>query len=180
MNDLTIPYLVHQPICNLCGMMCCIAMLNFLLSLPGFLEFFVSHSWTEFFKVGIVAASFIAYGHTRDQHRKRIVEPMDEATENPDNYLPTRVHVWANAVHLVWTVSLLMILALGFVACGIAMWRTMGMPLLVLWPFAQGMLFFWYASASKPAKRIHATAVGLLFPGVACTSAGFAALALLL
>lgn len=177
--DLTPAHLTFQPVCNLLGMMCYVALLALLLSLPGFQTFFADHEWAEFLKAGVAVAFFIAFGHVRDQRGKSFdVESSAMPLDNPDNYLPTRVHVWANTIHLVWTLSLLIVLLLSLIAYSLVEFRSMGTPLLMLWPYAQSMAYFAFCCTSPAAMRMRATAVGILVPGVVATSAGFSALVL--
>lgn len=172
--NLSWEYFVYQPLCNLLGMMCYVALFLFELTLPGFDSFFVDHEWSEFFKVGIVVAYFVACSHMRAQS-KAVSKPEQtpDLADNPDNYLPTRVHIWANTAHLVWTISLLIVLLLGLIAYSIVQARSIETPLLMLWPYLCSMAFYFHACASPLAIRLHAKSVGVLFPGVLATSAGF-------
>lgn len=175
--DLTPAYLAYQPVCNILGTMCYVSLLLFVLSLPGFTTFFMTHEWVEYLKVGIVVASLVAYGHMRDQARRprldwHVDKQWEDPCENPDVYLPTRVHVWANNFHLVWTFSLLVVLILGLLGYSFVSFRTLESPALMTWPYVQAMLFFAYAFTSYYAVRTQTTAVGALVPGVVCASMG--------
>ena len=172
--NLSREYFVYQPLCNLLGMMCYVALFLFELTLPGFDSFFVDHEWSEFFKVGIVVAYFVACSHMRAQSKAvSKAEQTPDLTDNPDNYLPTRVHIWANTAHLVWTISLLIVLLLGLIAYSIIHVRSIETPLLMLWPYLCSIAFYFHACASPLAIHLHAKSVGVLFPGVLATSAGF-------
>ena len=113
--DLSWPYLLYQPVCNVLGMLCYVTLLGALLALPEYLQFLQRHEWTEFFKVGIAVGFFVALAHTRDQLTRPYVINREEDGwgENPDTQLLTRFHVWANIVHLVWSISLVIVLSLS-------------------------------------------------------------------
>ena len=178
--NLTLPYLLYQPVCNVLSMMCCLAELTFVLSLPGFQEFFYGHEWVEYLKVSVALAYYVAYEFTSDNWRRPLAgDPSTEICENPDNYLPSRVHVWANIAHLTWTVSVLMVLLLAMLAWGITNFRSTPTPILMLWPYAQAVVFYAFSSASSYAVRIRATGVGMFLPGVAAISLAFVAYALI-
>ena len=175
--NLTMPYVLYQASCNVTGAMCVISLYSFLFTLPGFEGYLARNEWTEFFKVGIVVAYFIAYAHAREQiKRPRPTVPGSEMDENPDNYLPSRVHVWANSLHLVCVISMIIALLLTMIAYTIANFQQMAAPLLILWPYLQAMLFLVQSSASPAARRIHATSVGIMAPGVLASAIGTAAL----
>lgn len=172
--NFALEFFLYQPVCNICGMLCYVALFSFLLTLPDFFLFFSKHEWTEFFKVGIVVAYFIAYAHMRSQSTRTVYDVQGTTMiENPDTYLPTRAHVCANAVHLVWTISLLIVLLLSLIAYSIVGFRTLSMPSLMLWPYLHSMAFFFFACTSRLAIRLRAACTGVLLPGVAATSAGF-------
>lgn len=175
--NLTTPYVFYQASCNVTGALCVISLYAFLFTLPGFEGYLVRNEWTEFFKVGIVVAYFIAYAHAREQiKRPRPAVPGDAMDENPDNYLPSRVHVWANSLHLVCVISMIIGLLLTMIAYSISCFRQNEAPVLVLWPYLQTMLFLVQSSASPAARRIHATSVGIMAPGVLASAIGTAAL----
>lgn len=177
--NLTLPHLTFQPVCNLLAALACASLFALLRSLPAFEEFFVSHEWVEYLKVGIAVSYFVAYESMRDQCRRPLTgDPRTSVCENPDNYLPSRAHVWANGVHLVWTISQLIVLLLGLLAYSLAAFRTVPAPASMLWPYIFGVGFFAFTVVSPYAVQIHATAVGTLVPGIAVLSLGFAALAL--
>ncbi len=172
--NLTLPYLFYQPVCNVLSMMCYVAELAFVLSLPGFEEFFCKHEWVEFLKASIAIAYYVAYEFTCDNWRRPLTgDPSTEVCENPDNYLPTRVHVWANIVHLTWTISILMVLLLAMLAWGISCFRSFSVPILILWPYVQAVVFFAFSSVTPYAVRVRATGVGVFLPGIAATSIAF-------
>ncbi|MBR3317978.1 MAG: hypothetical protein IKG21_09215 [Atopobiaceae bacterium] len=178
--NLTLPYLLYQPVCNVLSTMCCLAELTFVLSLPGFQEFFCGHEWVEYLKVSVALAYYVAYEFTSDNWRRPLAgDPSTEICENPDNYLPSRVHVWPNIAHLTWTVSVLMVLLLAMLAWGITNFRSTPAPILMLWPYAQAVVFYAFSSASSYAVRIRATGVGMFLPGVAAISLAFVAYALI-
>lgn len=177
--NLSSAYLAYQPVCNVLGAMCYIALLYFLITLPGFVTFYHTHEWMEFFKASIAVAFCVAFGQMRDESsRPKVTDQANEFAENPDAYLPTRVHTWANLIHLVWTISLAIMLLLSLVSYSIVRFRTVEVPLLMLWPIAQAMAFLAYASISPIAVRVRATSVGIFVPGVLAVSAGFCALIL--
>lgn len=99
--------------------------------------------------------------------------------KTPDNFLLTRVHVWANTLHLVWTMSVLVVLLLTLVAYGIVHFRALELPMGMVVPYLVGVAFFAFACASPHAQRVHAQAAGLLVPGVLLESVGFSILGLL-
>lgn len=140
--DLTKSYLIHQPVCNLSGALCYLSLFFSLIALPGFYDFFIGHAWIEFFKIGIAVAFFAAFGHMQDQLRTSAPQNDPDALlegfnlQNPDNHLPSRVHVWTNALHLVWTISLLIVLALSLIAYGVATFRTQTLSPILLLPYA--------------------------------------------
>lgn len=178
--NLTTPYVAYKAICNVAGMLCPIALLVYLLSLPDFASFFVSHEWVEYLKAGIVAAFLVAYGDSLDQMKRPVLTgiPDDAITENPDNYLPSRVHVWANGIHLVWTISLAIMLLLAMLAHGAASPKAHDCPPLILWPYLQAVAFLSFASVSGLASRIRATCIGIFLPGIMVLSIGFTTYAL--
>ena len=173
--NLTAAYLVHQPLCNLGSMMCYVALLAFLLDLPGFAGFFLEHEWIEYLKVAVVAAFLLSFGHMREQQKLPPADPEREPLrDNPDTFLPTRVHVWANMIHLVWTISLLIVLLMSYLIYSIVDFRTQSLPALVLWPYLQAILFYAHTCASPLAARLRTVSVGMLLPCIAATSAAFA------
>lgn len=175
--NLTMPYVLYQASCNVTGALSVIALYAFLFTLPGFEEYVAKNEWTEFFKVGVVVAYFIAYAHAREQVRRpRLTAPGSDMDENPDNYLLTRVHVWANSLHLVCVISMLIALLLSMIAYAIAHAQQAEAPLLILWPYLQAMLFLVQSSASPAARRIRATSVGIMVPGVLASAVGTAIL----
>ena len=173
-------YFAYQPVCNILGAMCYLSLFYFLTTLPGFWEFFQGHEWIEYFKVGIAVAFFVAFGQMRDGYSRDALEspPQDGMGENPDNYLPTRVHVWANTLHLVWTISLTIVLLLILLAYAVMEFRSMEVPLLTLWPIMQAMAFLAYSCVSPVAVRLRVTSVGIFAPGVALVAVGFITLTL--
>ena len=177
--NLTWPYLLFQPICNLAGMMCYQSLLVAVLSLPGFEGFLLSHEWIEFFKVGIVVSYYVAYSVMRDQQKRPLMANPDSfICENPDNYLFGRAHVWANVVHLTWTFSLVIILLLSLLAYSVTNFRIEPAPMMLMWPYLQGVLFFSFISTTSYAVKTRSTGMGIFLPGVLAESLGFLALAL--
>ena len=106
-------------------------------------------------------------------------DPSTEVCENPDNYLPTRVHNWANTVFLVWTVSLVGVGLLGLAAFGLSHFHAVSAPPLLAWPYLQATLFFSFANLSPYAVRTQATGIGTLTPAMSVLSLAFCALAVL-
>lgn len=177
--NLTWSYLLFQPACNLAGMMCYLALLAALLSLPGFEGFLLSHEWIEYFKVGIVVSYYVAYSAMRDQRLKPLTaNPDSPVCENPDNYRLNRAHVWANIVHLTWTYSLLIVLLLILFAYSGARFRALPAPMFFVWPYLHGVLFFFLTSVTSYAVKVRSTGMGTFLPGVLAESLGFLALAL--
>lgn len=177
--NLTWPYLAYQPVCNLLTTLCYLAVFALMLALPGFGEFFRSHEWVEFLKVGIVVSYYVAWEFMHDQCAKPLVgDPSTEICENPDNYLPSRAHVWANTLHLVWTISLVIVGMLSVLAYSVVRFRTTPAPVELAWPCAAGVLFFAYASISPYAVRTRATGIGVFLPAVVAICVVFAVLAL--
>ena len=175
--NLTIPYVFYQASCNVTGALCVISLYVFLFTLPGFEGYLARNEWTEFFKVGVVVAYFIAYAHAREQiKRPRPAVPGADMDENPDDYLPSRVHVWANSLHLVCVISMIIGLLLTMIAYSISCFQQNEAPVLILWPYLQAMLFLVQSSASPAARRIHATSVGIMAPGVLASAIGTAML----
>lgn len=173
--DLSRQHCEYQLACNVLGAMCSVSLLAFLVRQPGFTGFFASHQWTEFFKVGLAVGFFVAYGHNRE-HRNLPACAQAGARYNPDNYLPSRVHVWANTLHLVITFSLVCVLTLGLLAYSIANFRMRPAPLLILWPFAQTVVFLVWEGVSPIAEKMESLGVGAFVPGVIASSVGVAAL----
>lgn len=176
--NLTLPYLAYQPVCNLASAMCYQSLLALMLALPGFTEFFCGHEWTDYLKVGIFVSYWVAWEFLRDQCRRPLTgNPDGEMCENPDNYLPSRAHVWANTLHLVLTISFVIVGLLGVLAYSIANFRTTPAPAALAWPYAQGVLFFAFSSLSPYAVKTRATGIGVFVPAVVALSAGFFCLA---
>ena len=157
--DASRPHLMFALLSNVTGMLCALSLIAFLAPLPGFLDYFAGHSWTEFFKASMVLAFFIAYHHTASQQRLPVPTAHGHAY-NPDNYLYTRVHVWANIVHLVWTITLSAMFALCMLGYSIANFQRFDLPLSVLWPVAQAVLFLAYANISPYAMRVEVSSIG--------------------
>ena len=177
--NLTWPYLVFQPICNLAGMMCYVALLVAVLELPGFEDFLLSHEWIEYFKVGIVVSYYVAYAVMRDQRQKPLTASLDSLIcENPDNYELSRPHVWANIIHLTWTYSLLIVLLLILFAYSVTHFRAYAAPAIFIWPYLQGILFFFFMSVTSYAVKARSTGVGVFLSGVLTESIGFGLLAI--
>lgn len=177
--DLTPHHLVHQVLCNVLGMETYVALLLFLFSLPGFEPFLKTHDWTDFFKAGIAVACLVALAHMRDQGTRsqplieQAAELGDMDIDNPDTFQTSRFHVWANNAHLVWTISLLVVLLLCFISYSMVMFRSVPAPLLMAWPYLSSMLFFAYAHVSPHALRVQSMSIASFVPGVVATSLGF-------
>ena len=177
--DLTPHHLVHQVLCNILGMETYVALLLFLFSLPGFEPFLKTHDWTDFFKAGIAVACLVALAHMRDQSTRP--QPLigeaasigDMDIDNPDTFQTSRFHVWANNAHLVWTISLIVVLLLCLISYSVVMLRTIPAPALMGWPYLSSMLFFAYAHVSPYALRIQSMSIASFVPGVLATSLGF-------
>ena len=179
--DFTKAFIVHQSLCNVLGAATYLSLFFLLLALPGFHDFFANHAWVEFFKLSISAGIIVAFEHMQDQLRATPTIDRSDAhgndqRRNCDNFLPTRAHVWANAVHLAWTVSLIILFCLSLIAYGIVTFRTQAMPLFVLVPFGFAMLYFVCACVMPTRLRVDATCTGMFAPGVIATAAGMAAL----
>lgn len=173
--NLTAIYLFFQPMCNVLSMMTYIAMFCFLGELPEFSSFFLRNEWIELLKLAFVTAFFLSYGHMREQWRAPRPDPaQNPLQENPDTFLPTRLHVWANTMHMVWTIALLSIMLMGYLAYSVVYAHTHVMPNLVLWPYLQSMAFFAHTCASPFAPRLRTVSVGMLLPSVVAVSAVFA------
>ncbi|MDO4536865.1 MAG: hypothetical protein Q4B54_01805 [Coriobacteriales bacterium] len=170
------PRCSYQTLCNVLGALIYISLLVFLESLPGFDAFLTSHQWSEFYKVGIVVAFLVSF----EQLRGCVMQPRpatcDTLIENPDNYLPTRAHVWANTMHLAWSISLSCTLLLCLITYSINNFRMMEAPLFMLLPIYCGMLFFAQAYASPYAIEAQCTDGGAFVPCVIASSVGFIAL----
>ena len=169
--DLGFRHCVYQTMCNVLGALCTISLFVCLASQPGFLSFFTSHEWIEFFKVGVVVGFYVAFSHSCEVSSQKPCTAIGE-TENPDVFLPTRVHVWANAAHLVVTFSLVCILVLGLLSFSFVMMRSYTAPLLLLWPYAQTVAFLAYSSISPYARSIRALGAGSFLPGIIASSIG--------
>ncbi|MBQ9002642.1 MAG: hypothetical protein IJ087_12390 [Eggerthellaceae bacterium] len=174
--DLSPRHCAYQALCNALGAMCVVSLLAYLAGLPGFLAFFGSHEWAEFFKVGIAVGFFVALGHNRELAALPPCGSVDWPGENPDNYLPSRFHVWANTAHLVVTFSFVCILAFALLAYSFANFRATAQSPIILWPFAQTMAFLAYSGASPYAARVEALGTGAIIPGAIASSVGVAAL----
>ena len=176
--NLTVPYLCYQPVCNLAAAACCPALLALVNSMPGFTAFFCDHAWSEPLKATIAVSYYIALEFMHDQCRKPMTgDPSTEVCENPDNYLPTRIHNWANTVFLVCVISTISIGLLGLAAFGMSHFHAVSAPPLLAWPYLQATLFFSFANLSPYAIRTQATGIGTLTPAMSALSLAFAFLA---
>ncbi|MDO4538288.1 MAG: hypothetical protein Q4B54_09020 [Coriobacteriales bacterium] len=173
--NLTLPYLAYQPICNLITVACHQSLFSLMLALPGFEEYFCSHRWIEYLKAGIAISFFISWEFLRDQCKKPLVgDPESEICENPDNYLPSRVHMWANTFCLVWTITIIIVGLISVLAYGLKNFRSLPVPAELAFTYAQAMLFYAYSNLSPYAVKTQATGIGTLVPGVLAISIGFA------
>ena len=172
--DLSPRHCAYQALCNILGALCVISVFVYLENLPGFTAFFEAHDWAEFFKVGVAVGFFVALSHNREHSKLPPCKTVEDRAQNPDNYLPSRAHVWANTLHLVITFSCVCILVLAMVAYGFANFRACAPSLLILWPYLQTIAFLTYSSVSPYAERIEALSVGAFVPGVLASAVGVA------
>jgi hypothetical protein len=177
--NLTLPYLTYQPVCNLITSAACQTLFALLLGLPGFEEFFLHCEWLEYLKAAVLIACFVVYQFTLDQCRKPLVGDIDSnVCENPDNYLPTRVHMWVNNLFLVFSVSRIIVFLISLFAYSALNFRTIETPPLMVVLYLLSVAFFAFSSASPYAVKTRATGVGIFLPAVLFISVGFAALSL--
>ena len=177
--NLTVPYLTYQPVCNLITYAACQTLFALLLSLPNFEEFFLHCQWVEYLKAAVLVSCFVVYQFTIDQCRKPLVGDIDSnVCENPDNYLPSRVHMWANNLFLVWSVARIIVFLISLFAYSALNFRTIETPPLMVLLYLFAVAFFAFSSASPYAVKTRATGVGIFLPAVFFISVGFAALSL--
>lgn len=176
--NLTVSYLTYQPVCNLITCAACQAFFALLISLPGFEEFFLNCEWIEYLKASVLISCFVTHEFTLDQCRKPLVGDLtSDVCENPDNYLPTRIHMWFNNLFLVWSVTQIIIFVISLFAYSMLNFRTLETPPLLISLYLLSVAFFIFSSASPYAVKTRATGVGIFLPAVFFISIGFAALA---
>lgn len=148
--------------CNLSSAVCLMTLIMFATSIPGLELFVVKHrAWFDYLSlfVGIAVVMKLVHSH----RQQTAVRPtcVDDAAENPDNALLSRVHAVASVIYVTFGLTMLVALLSAIVAYCYAS----GGGLHLSWAFPCFLLtalaYLWFQGDSELARLYSSKSSGL-------------------
>lgn len=149
-------HVLYATLCNVTGALCSVCVLSMMYSLPGISDYVILNSnWVNIFELVISVAVVIVLWHIHDEQAGPFPEKIDEFAEDPDTYRLSRVHVWANSIHLILNISVCIILVVLLLLFGFSNFQSCSdiIPVICLSVAAlAAALFLWVSTVSGLAE----------------------------